>query len=131
MCLEIIGNRKPKAKRATGDIVAYKVMIDLYPDSMVYRTPYTNCPWNPQISKELKVGLFVPISMYTYELNGKKYWNIGRGVIHTYRTLKSAQTYSKFFSDSVVWKVAIPKGTRYFESKWEYASRKIRFIEEV
>lgn len=122
-------------KRAKTDIICYKLLKgDM-------TAPYTGFQYD---FKEYKAnGLFsllIDIEDYIItKLHFKRfsmYYFYSVGLIHTYKNppLISLTKYVKKFNKKI-FKCIIPKGTYYYEScdsfKNEYASRKLRIIEEV
>lgn len=131
MCIKV-ENIFPK--RAKTDIVCYKIL------NKDMTAPYTGFQYD---FREYKAnGLFSLLTDIKDSIIQKVhegfpicYW-YSVGLIHTYKDIPLI-TSTKYFKglDRRVFKCIIPKGTYYYEScdsfEFEYASRKLRIIEEV
>lgn len=130
MCIEV---KNIFPKRAKTDIICYKLLKE------DMTAPYTGFQYD---FKEYKAnGLFsllIDIEDYIItKLHFKRfsmYYFYSVGLIHTYK--KSALPFvinqCKYLKRRL-FKCIIPKGTYYYESddSYEYASRKLRIIEEL
>jgi len=125
MCLITMTKR---GKRAKEDIECYKIVAFNKLDG-VYFTPYQNC----NISNDIINGKedFKAEGKIKIRGNSDKY-EIGRGYIHTFIYLIDAMMMMSNFHDFLIFRCIIPKGTYYYKGLYgDYASRKIRFIEEI
>ena len=122
MCLPTI---ETKERIAETDIVCYKVLRML--DDGRFVTPFIR----KKVSSKVLCGkrLFKPSFFSIKDIRNVGYFKeIRRGYIHVY-----GSPYQALFSNEKLFKCIIPKGTRYWRDiyGYEYAARKIRFVEEM
>ena len=119
-------------KKAKTDIVCYKLLNDDM-TAPCTRFQYDLGEYKANGLPSLLIDIKDSIIRKVRKEFPMRYW-YGVGLIHTYKSFSSRflSKYLKEFNQRV-FKCIIPKGTYYYKSddSIEYASRKLRIIEEV